>query len=75
MTAAEFEEAIFRLLRREPFHPFDVELSDGQKLHIDSAEAVCTSGTAAVVWPEPEGLIKFDHTNTVRMGSEAKAPA
>ena len=66
MTTDEFEEAIFRLLRREPFQPFDVELSYGGSLHVGSAEAVCTNGKVATVLPENEGLIKFDHTNTVR---------
>lgn len=71
MTPAEFEQTIFRLLRREPFVPFDVVLDDGRRLHIDRAEAVATSGPVATIWPEPEGLIKFDSNNTVRMGYEA----
>ncbi len=68
MTASEFEETIFRLLRTEPFVPFEVELTDGRVIHVEIPDHIATSGPNAVFWKfDDEGLIDLYPSNTLRM--------
>jgi hypothetical protein len=75
MTAAEFHESILRLLRREPFEPFEIELASGEILPVDYPEMICTNGGSGA-WGRPVGdIILFDYTDTVRFRTPARAPA
>jgi hypothetical protein len=58
------------LLRREPFEPFEIELDDGQRLHIHRAEAVATNGGAAIFVDQDGEFNFFDWKNTRRLGSD-----
>ncbi len=74
MTATEFHETMLRLLRREPFQPFEIELADGRVLPVDDPERVATNGGAASWGRESGDIVLFEYENTVRIGG-ARAPA
>lgn len=74
MTVDEFREALFRLLRREPFQPFEIELDSGEILRVEQPEWVATNGTAGSYWTGSGPLVSFDARNTRRLGSELPTP-
>lgn len=74
MTAAEFHERILSLLRRDPFEPFDIELTDGRRLHVIDPEMVATSGGKGVYGGHTGEIVIFDYSITRRLGAEAPSP-
>ena len=65
MTAEQFEQSLRDLLRREPFQPFTVEYTHGDRFAIDSPDHVALSGGAAG-YLGADVVYFFDHTNVSR---------
>jgi hypothetical protein len=74
MTAKEFQERMLFLLRRRPFVPFDVDLTDGTRYHVRYPEAIATGGGAAGFGDEQNEIHLFDYRNTARLGPDDLRP-
>jgi hypothetical protein len=61
-------ETLRGLLRRQPFHPFEVELIDGTRFTVDRADAVSLGGGTAGFIGEDQEIYFFDLENTRQLG-------
>jgi hypothetical protein len=64
MTPEQVEEKVIKLIHREPFVPFVVEMTDGQCLEIPHPRLSINAGGALFLGPDG-GLVDFEF-NTVR---------
>jgi hypothetical protein len=74
MTAEEFHRRILSLLRKEPFEPFEVELTTGERFWVARHDSVATDGGAAVCG-DGEDIHFFNDKNTLRLGRDIQAAA
>jgi hypothetical protein len=58
MNVEQFEETLRKLLRREPFQPFVVELLDGRVLTVNQPQVVFGGGSATYFTPNYD-LVEF----------------
>lgn len=58
MSEEKFQQLLRECIHREPFVPFYVDLTDGQRILVDYP-SVAFSGRAAGFLSETEGLIRF----------------
>jgi hypothetical protein len=65
MTNDEFEQQLRTWVRRQPFLPFAVVLLDGERVEVDSPEALAFDGGAAG-FIEPDGVVRFFKSGQVR---------
>jgi hypothetical protein len=70
MTRELFEESLRALLRREPFQPFAVELTGGERFTIDNPDAVSLGGGAAGFIAEDGSIHFFDWEKTRSLGHD-----
>jgi hypothetical protein len=73
MNEEKFTQLIREFIHREPFVPFQVDLTDGQRIVIDSP-SVAFAGTAAGFVSEKDGLVAFsceEVTSITRSVAEA----
>jgi hypothetical protein len=54
MDAEAFDTTLLRFLRRQPFHPFVVELNDGRFIDITRPRLAMGGGGASFISPEDE---------------------
>ncbi len=50
MNPQVFEKTLFSFLRRSPFHPFAIELTDGDSLVVGSARALNYGGGGTAIY-------------------------
>jgi hypothetical protein len=67
MTEQHFDERLNALMDRKPFHPFTVELINGERFEVDHPRAtVLRNGVA--VYLRPVGTpVYFDHDSVVQI--------
>jgi hypothetical protein len=59
MEREPFEEKLRHLLRREPFHPFAVEMIDGRIIWVTTPSIAFDAGAATFISPSPDEWIEF----------------
>ncbi len=59
MTADQVEAKVIELIRREPFVPFVVEMTDGASLEIPHPRLAINGGGAGFIGPDG-GLVDFE---------------
>jgi hypothetical protein len=64
MSPEQVEERVIELIHREPFVPFVVEMTDGERLEIPHPRLAIAAGGAVFIGPEG-GLVDFEF-KTVR---------
>jgi hypothetical protein len=70
MTAANFDRILFALLERKPFHPFTIELANGNQFKIDHPFATVVRDGVAV-FLKPGGVpVWFDHDSVVQINDD-----
>lgn len=70
MTAENFQHVIDALAKRNPFHPFTVELVGGRRFEVDHARALVARDGVAV-YIAPGGIpIWFDHESVTAIISD-----
>lgn len=52
MSREDVESTLIRLLRREPFQPFVIDLADGRRLEIDDRCLAMNGGGATFLTPD-----------------------
>ena len=52
MSPEDVESTLIRLLRREPFQPFVIDLADGRRLEIDDRCLAMNGGGATFLTPD-----------------------
>jgi hypothetical protein len=72
MSPEQVEEQVIALIHREPFVPFVVEMTDGQKLEIPHPRLAITAGGAGFIGADG-GLVDVDFTKvrSIRVGAAA----
>lgn len=68
-----FDQEVEKLLRQEPFVPFQVILTSGDRYDVTSAFSLAFDGNAVVVFP-PKQAHAFFRKNQI-VGIEVKEPA
>jgi len=76
MTADNFQRVLEALARRNPFHPFTVEMMGGRRFEVDHPRAL-VSRDGVAVFIAPGGVpIWFDHESvTAIIGDTAETSA
>jgi hypothetical protein len=67
------EEEIVKLLEREPFHPFSISLTSGEKHVVDDPHSVALGGNLIAIIKLKSGLVFFRKSQVV--GVDAPEPA
>jgi hypothetical protein len=67
------EDEIVRLLEREPFHPFYISLTSGEKHGVDDPHSVALGGNLIAIIKPKTGLVFFRKSQVV--GIKAPEPA
>ena len=72
----EFDSTLRKMLWKETFVPFYVELDDGQRILIRQPTLAFGGGVAGFIDPQDESLVSFSHKQVVGFhaaGQEAAA--
>jgi hypothetical protein len=80
MKPDRFDKGLLALRRRNPFHPFLVELTSGAVLHVEHPEALVVRNGEAVFIDRDGEIVFFDHDTVARLirpstKNGAKGPA
>jgi hypothetical protein len=72
MTETEFDEQLRVLVRRQPFLPFEIELSDGKRLWIDQPQALGFNAGGGSFIDANQDIHFFNYTTVRRIGEAPK---
>ena len=61
MKKQDFQRTIEEYVRREPFHPFTIELSTGEQIVVRDPKSLMCQGGAAAYVPADGDLTLFDY--------------
>jgi hypothetical protein len=65
MTRKQFQQTLRSLIRRQPFQPFEVALTHGERFTVDRADACGFNGGAAAFIAD-DGSIHFFNNKTTQ---------
>ncbi len=65
IEATEFDTALRRLLNKESFVPFYVELDSGQRILIREPVVAFGGGSAGFIDPDDGALVGFSHQHVI----------
>lgn len=72
IDAKQFDDTLRKLLQKETFEPFYVELEGGQKIWIRQPVLAFGGGAASFIDPDDGALIGFSHEQVIGFHSQGQ---